>query len=180
MLFKLSLKNIKNSIRDYSVYFFTLVIGVMVFYSFNAITDSKAFSEVSNSHGQVATALMSSLAGVSVFVSIVLGMLIVYASRFLMKRRNKEFALYMVLGMGKRQVSGMLFVETLIIGAASLFLGILLGVGVSQLMGVFIIKLFDIVFLIFFSLNLLISSAVLFLLSLKFSFTLYFTFSKKL
>lgn len=143
MLISMSLKNIKNSLRDYSIYFFTLVIGVMVFYSFNAIVGSKAYTEVSNNYGDMAVALKSSLAGVSVFVSIVLGMLIVYASRFLMKRRNKEFALYMVLGMEKKQVSGMLFVETLIIGAASLVIGLALGIGISQLMGVFVMKLFD-------------------------------------
>ena len=144
MLFKLSVKNIKNSLRDYSVYFLTLVIGVMIFYSFNAIGGSKAFSEIAENHGKMADLLLSALSGVSIFVAVVLGMLIVYASRFLMKRRNKEFALYMILGMGKSQVSRLLLIETLIIGTCSLFVGIIFGIGLSQLMGIFVIKLFSV------------------------------------
>lgn len=37
MLFKISVKNIRKSFKDYAVYFFTLILGVAVFYVFNAI-----------------------------------------------------------------------------------------------------------------------------------------------
>ena len=43
MLFKLSLNNIRRSIRDYAVYFFTIVIGVAIFYLFNSIEEQEAF-----------------------------------------------------------------------------------------------------------------------------------------
>lgn len=46
MLFNLSRKNFKKSIRDYSVYFFTLILGVAVFYIFNAIETQTAMMEV--------------------------------------------------------------------------------------------------------------------------------------
>ena len=102
MLFKLSLSNIRKSLRDYAIYFFTLIIGVSVFYVFNAIGGQAAMMEVSKNRGDIIELLTSLLSGVSVFVAGVLGLLIIYASRFLMKRRNKEFALYMMLGMGTR------------------------------------------------------------------------------
>ena len=70
----------------------------------------------------------STMAGVSVFVAIILGFLIIYASQFLMKRRNKEFGLYLLLGMGKRKVSLILFFETVIIGIVSLLVGLVCGV----------------------------------------------------
>ena len=74
---------------------------------------------------QVVQLMSKIIAGVSVFIAFVLGFLIIYASRFLMKRRNKEFGLYLIIGMGKRKVSTMLFIETLIIGLVSLVVGLL-------------------------------------------------------
>ena len=66
----------------------------------------------------------NALSGVSVFVSIILAFLIVYASRFLIKRRNKEFGVYLTLGMSKKKISLILFIETLIIGIVSLVVGL--------------------------------------------------------
>ena len=90
MLFKLSLSNIRRSLRDYAVYFFTLIIGVAVFYVFNAISGQTAMMRISDSQYEIIKMLDIMLSGVSVFVACVLGLLIVYASRFLMKRRNRE------------------------------------------------------------------------------------------
>ena len=115
-LFKLSVSNMKKSIKDYAIYFFTLVLGVSIFYVFNAIETQTAMLRISADTRQVVQLMSKMIAGVSVFIAFVLGFLIIYASRFLMKRRNKEFGLYLILGMGKRKVSTMLFIETLIIG----------------------------------------------------------------
>ena len=143
MLFKISVSNIRKSLRDYAVYFFTLIIGVSVFYVFNAVGTQTAYLTVSQDTRAIVELLETLLSGVSVFVSIVLGLLIVYASRFLMKRRNKEFALYLILGMGKGKVSAILLIETLIIGIGSLFAGLLAGIGLSQVMSVFVANLFE-------------------------------------
>ena len=93
MLFKLSLKNITKSVKDYAIYFFTLILGVAIFYLFNSLDSQTAMLNVSNSTHQLITLMNQMLSGVSVFVSFVLGFLIIYASRFLMKRRNKEFGI---------------------------------------------------------------------------------------
>lgn len=143
MLFKLSLGNVRRSLRDYTIYFFTLLIGVAVFYVFNAIESQAAFLHISESTRQIVVLMMNVLSGVSVFVSCVLGGLIVYASRFLMRRRKKEFALYMTLGMSKGKVSAILLTETLMIGILSLVSGLLAGVGLSQLMSALVVKMFD-------------------------------------
>ena len=99
MLFKLSLKNIKKSIKDYAIYFFTLILGVAIFYVFNAIDDQTVMMNVSSSTYEIIKLLTSILSSVSVFVSFILALLIIYASRFLIKRRNKEFGIYLTLGM---------------------------------------------------------------------------------
>lgn len=143
MLFKISLSNIRKSLKDYAVYFFTLVVGVAVFYVFNAIETQTAFLSVSEDHREFIKFLVQAISAVSVFVAIVLGLLIVYASRFLMKRRNKEFALYMMLGMSKWKISALLLCETVMIGIGSLFVGLLIGVGLSQVMSAVVANLFE-------------------------------------
>ena len=143
MLFKLSLSNLRKSIRDYAVYFFTLVIGVAVFYVFNSIESQTAFLEMSKSTKEILQLLISMLSGISVFVAIILGLLIVYAGHFMMKRRNKEFALYLVLGMGKGKISAIIFIETFFIGIISLGVGIVAGIIISQFMSTFAANLFE-------------------------------------
>lgn len=143
MLFKLSLSNLRKSIRNYAVYFFTLVIGVAVFYVFNSIESQTAFLEISKSTKEILQLLISMLSGISVFVAIILGLLIVYAGRFMMKRRNKEFALYLVLGMGKGKISAIIFIETFFIGIISLGVGIVAGIIISQFMSTFAANLFE-------------------------------------
>ncbi|MGI6094799.1 MAG: FtsX-like permease family protein [Lachnospiraceae bacterium] len=143
MLCKLSLKNIQKSFRDYLVYFFTLIIGVAIFYVFNAIDSQTVMLDITESTKNIIKLMLEILSGVSVFVSFVLGFLIVYANRFLMKRRNKEFGLYLMLGMGKRKISMILFLETLFVGCLSMVAGLLMGIGLSQLMSVFVADMFD-------------------------------------
>lgn len=142
MLFNLSIKNIKKSFRDYAIYFFTLILGVAIFYVFNSIETQTVMLEISNSTKDIIKLMNSVLSGVSVFVSFVLGFLIVYASQFLMKRRKKEFAIYLTLGMSKRQISKILLVETLFIGLVSLVVGLVLGVALSQVMSIVVANLF--------------------------------------
>ena len=143
MLFKLSFRNITRSIKDYAIYFFTLVLGVTLFYVFNSVGSQAAVLELNNSRKLIVDLLTKILSGMSVLVVFILGALIIYASRFLIKRRNKEFAIYLTLGMSKRKISRLLFFETLMIGVISLGVGLLLGIGVSQLISVLIAKLFE-------------------------------------
>lgn len=143
MLFKLSLKNITKSIKDYAIYFFTLVLGVAIFYVFNAIDSQTVMLNVSSSTSEIIRLMTTILGGVSVFVSFILGFLIIYASRFLIKRRNKEFGIYLTLGMPKRKISLILFFETLIIGVISLGVGLALGTVLSQLMSILVANMFE-------------------------------------
>ena len=143
MLFKLSLKNIQKSIKDYAIYFFTLILGVAIFYVFNAIDDQTVMMNVTRSTYEIIKLMTSILSGVSVFVSLILAFLIVYASRFLIKRRNKEFGIYLTLGMSKRKISLILFFETLIIGIISLAVGLGVGFILSQLMSIFVANMFE-------------------------------------
>lgn len=143
MLFNLSLKNISKSIKDYAIYFFTLILGVAIFYVFNAIDDQSVMMKVSSTTAEIIKLMTNVLSGVSVFVSIILAFLIVYASRFLIKRRNKEFGVYLTLGMSKKKISLILFIETLIIGIVSLVVGLGIGFLLSQLMSILVANMFE-------------------------------------
>lgn len=143
MLCKLSLKNISKSMKDYAIYFFTLILGVAIFYVFNAIDSQTVMFKVSGRTYEIIKLMTSILSAISVFVSFILGFLIIYASRFLIKRRNKEFAIYLTLGMSKRKISLILFFETLLIGLISLIIGLGLGVFLSQLMSVLVANMFE-------------------------------------
>ncbi len=143
MLFKLSFRNIIRSMKDYAIYFFTLVLGVVIFYVFNAIGTQTSMMELGSSTKDVVKLLVNVLSGVSLIVAGILGYLIIYASRFLIKRRNKEFSIYLTLGMSKRKISLLLFLETLFIGLLSLVAGLSLGIILSQLMSVMVANLFE-------------------------------------
>lgn len=143
MLFKLSIKNIQKSIKDYAIYFLTLVLGVVIFYVFNSIESQTVMMKVSSNTLEIINLMNQLLSSVSVFISFILGFLIIYASRFLIKRRNKEFGIYLTLGMSKRKISLILFFETLIIGILSLGVGLLIGFFLSELMSLLVANLFE-------------------------------------
>lgn len=143
MFSKLAFRNIKRSFKDYAIYFFTLVLGVAIFYVFNALESQSVMLGLSDYMLEIVKLMNNVLSGVSVFVALVLGFLIIYASRFLIKRRSQEFGTYMVLGMGKKRISMIILLETLLIGVISLTVGLLIGVVISQLVSALVANMFE-------------------------------------
>lgn len=143
MLFKLSLKNVKKSFSNYAIYFFTLILGISIFYIFNALETQTIMLSLSKSLHEIISMMNNIIAGLSVFVSIILGFLIIYANQLLIKRRKKEFAVYMILGMSKKQISKILLGETITIGFISLMIGLIMGIGLSQVMSIIAANLFE-------------------------------------
>ena len=142
MYFKLATKNLRKSIKDYTIYFLTLVFGVCIFYTFNSIESQRVMMDLTDMQA-AAFQLTDVVMGVaSVFISFVLGFLIVYANNFLIKRRKREFGIYMTLGMENKQLSRLIFMETMLIGFISLAIGVALGVLLSQGLSIFTAKLF--------------------------------------
>lgn len=144
MYFKIALGNVKKSFKDYSIYFLTLTLAVCIFYSFNSIESQKAVMVLSKSESQNIDMMLQIISGISVFVSIILGSLIVYANNFLIKKRKKELGIYMSLGMSKSKISKILLIETFLVGLISLISGLILGLIISQGLSVFTSKLFEV------------------------------------
>ncbi len=142
MYTKIAFENVKKSFKDYSIYFLTLTFAVCIFYSFNSIESQKAIIEISLSSKDYAQLFIDLMSYISVFVSFILGSLMIYANNFLIKRRKKELGVYMILGMGKRKISTILVLETLLVAVVSLFAGIILGLFASQGISLLIVNLF--------------------------------------
>lgn len=143
MYFKLALKNVKKSFKDYAIYFFTLIVGVSIFYMFNSMDSQAIMLELSDTKHKMLEQMSEVLGIISVFVAFVLAFLIIYASRFLMKRRKKEFGIYMLLGMKKGKISRIILTETLLVGIISLIVGLGVGIGLSQLMSIIVANMFE-------------------------------------
>lgn len=140
MLCRLAWGSVARARRDYLIYLLTLTLGVTVFYAFNTISLQVDLANVDiEGLDEVLGELLGNL---TVFLGAVMGFLMVYANNSIMKRRNKEFGLYQVLGMTRGQVARIMALETVIVSAAALVLGIVLGVGLSQLMVFFTASLF--------------------------------------
>lgn len=144
MDFKIALRNVKKSFKDYGVYFLTLTLAVCIFYTFNSIGSQQAFSEIQNSKKSYVELLNLLLPYISLFVIVILGSLILYANKFLIRKRNREFGIYMTLGMSKFRISKILIFETVFIGIFSLIVGIILGVIFSQGISILSLSLFDV------------------------------------
>ena len=140
MLCKLAWGNVRRAGRDYLVYLLTLTLGVTVFYAFNTISMQVDIAGIDEKG--LAQVMGSMLGYLTYFLAGVMAFLMVYANNFIMKRRKKEFGLYQVLGMGRGRVATIMALETVIVSVVAFVAGIVLGVGLSQLMTFFTASLF--------------------------------------
>lgn len=135
MLLKLAVRNMRRSLRDYAIYFVTLLIAVTVFYAFNSVGDQQVMHDIAASNNANVIEFTGYMMNIfSVIVALVLGFLVIYANQLLITRRKREFGIYLVLGMRPGQVSRILLYETVFIGLGSLVLGLGLGILISQLL----------------------------------------------
>lgn len=141
---KLIFKNVHKNLRDYLIYFLTLMFSVSLFYAFNSISDQPAFSEMGMTRTLLYDQLGILLSALSVLIAIVLAFLIIYANQFLLKRRKKELGIYMMLGMKKGRISRIFAGETFCVGVIALAVGLLLGFILSQGVSLIALKLFAI------------------------------------
>ena len=144
MFCKLAFRNVRRSVKDYLIYFLTLTLGVCLFYTFNALESQPAMQFLQASSSYLAEAIILWVQILSVFVAVVLAGLILYANTFLLRRRKKELATYLLLGLPLSRVSLVLFLETLMIGVFSLASGLVLGLFASQGLSALTISMFRI------------------------------------
>lgn len=134
MILKLGFRNVKKSAKDFSIYFFTIILGIICFYTFDSLSNQRILFDISQSASCMWDLIDSTMKFFSAVVIFVLAFLILYANNFLIKRRKSEFGTYLLLGMSAKDTSLILIVETLLVGIFSLIVGLVLGILASQLM----------------------------------------------
>ena len=133
MLAKLAARNVRRSARDYAIYFITVALGVALFYAFNTVSSQAVMLDALSADSQRMLGLLNAMMKLlSIVIVCVLGFLVVYANRFLIRRRRREFGTYLVLGMSAGRVSRILLYETALVGLASLLVGLVAGIALSQ------------------------------------------------
>lgn len=139
---KLIFQNVRRNLQDYAIYFFTLMLAVSLFYAFNSLQDAKALLGLDPDMLVMLKQLGSLIKSFSIVIAGMIGFLILYVNRFLLKRRKKELGIYMLLGMKKGKISGIFVGETFLIGLGSLAAGTGAGLFIAQVLTVAALRAF--------------------------------------
>ena len=130
MYAKLVFRNAKRSAKDYLVYVITMTICVMLFYAFLSITSKYYNPDIGTEYEF--TLVSDGLKMAICAVTLLLLFLIRYVNNYMLRRKQKEFAIQSVMGMEQKTVAWIFFAETFLMGAVSIVIGISLGVFCSQ------------------------------------------------
>lgn len=139
MYFKISFRNMKRSVSDYSIYFITIMLATSLMFAFNSIIVSEELISLAENM----SALSYTFFVLSIVLIIVLAFMVNYATKFIIKKRKREFGTYLLLGMERRTVSLMFLIENIGIGILSFVAGIALGSLIFQVFTAIIMHIFD-------------------------------------
>ena len=135
---KLALRNLKRSLKDYSIYVFTVTITMTLLYAFFAIAFSGEMQDLVTTYDNVKSIMIM----VSILVTLIIAWLIYYISNFILQKRSREFGMYLLLGMKRTQVSRMFLFEQLALGAVGFFIGCVLGIFVYEILHAILLNIF--------------------------------------
>lgn len=142
MFGKLAIRNVKRQIGNYLIYFITVSITVALMFAVNNVIYNKELQEFAKSMSE----LRSGLIGISLFVSLIVAFVLGYATSFMLKLRKREFGTYLTLGMTRHNILIIFIIETMVMCAAALGLGIVLGLFTYQGLMMIISKLLELEF----------------------------------
>lgn len=143
MFIKIAFGNVRRSLRDFSIYFVTLSLSIMMFYSFNALLSQGFYTDLSPDMGRMYQLMKMFIQALSVLIGVIVMFLVVSSNLFFMKRRRREFAIYILLGMKKMHLALIILIENVLCAVVSLIVGLGLGILVSQFTSPYISSLFD-------------------------------------
>lgn len=130
MYAQLAKTNVRKSIKDYLIYFITIAICVSLFYAITSLSSSDY--ELITEESYNFRALKIILQYSTYLITAILILLIAYVNKYMIGRRKREFATYVLLGAEQRSVSLMFFIETIVVGFLAIITGILVGTLFSQ------------------------------------------------
>jgi len=139
MYAKLFRNNIKKALRDYVIYFFTLVISSTLFFAFLSLTSR--YNDILGGDGNYSLALFQNTIRYAVLaISVIFVALIRYINNYMLKQRSREFSVYMILGMEQSTVAKHFFGETFVFGMAAVAAGCFVGTILSGIVTTFVMR----------------------------------------
>ena len=135
---KLALRNLKRSLKEYSIYVFTVTITMTLLYAFFAIAFSGEMQDLVTTYDNIKSIMIM----VSILVTLIIAWLIYYISNFILQKRSREFGMYLLLGMKRTQVSRMFLFEQLALGAVGFFIGCVIGIFVYEILHAILLNIF--------------------------------------
>ena len=130
MTYKLAFRNVRRSARDYLVYFLTMTFVTALMFAFNTVI----FSERVGKMFEVAGLMAGMIGMATFFIVLIIAWLINYMVQFILEKRSREFGLYLLIGMRKKEVARLYLRESLLMGTAAFCLGLLLGFLLQQIL----------------------------------------------
>lgn len=177
-LFNIAVKNIKRNFYNYFLYFISMVISIMIYYTFNTIRYNEQILRLAQGDQKIVIAFKSSAIVVAVFSAI----FIWYSNSFFTKRRKKEIGMYSLMGIKKKEIARMLFYENILMGLLALVCGIFIGSLFSKLFVMLLVNLMGYNIAVEFSImpmavfDTLFTFAVLFLITSIYGYTIIYRF----
>lgn len=130
MMCKLAFRNVKRMAKDYIVYFMTMAVVTALMFSFHTLLFSK---DVQNLFQM--DAMMSVMTGLATaFIVPIIAWLINYMVRFILEKRSREFGIYLLVGVKKKEIARLYFTENLLLGAGAFLVGMGLGLLFQQIL----------------------------------------------
>ena len=129
MLSKLAFRNAKRGVKDYLIYFITMTAVSAMMFAFNSMIFSK---EIQAMRTEIAV-LWGMLGIATFFIVLIVAWLINYMARFMLEKRSREFATYLLIGLKRKALSHLYMKENFLIGTAAFLVGMGLGAFLQQI-----------------------------------------------
>lgn len=149
MLMKLSLRNAKRQFNEYALFFVTLTCAVASMYAFNALIFSDTVKALPDME-----LLPYLIVAASLLIILIMGWIVSYMINYMLKKRSREFSVYMVSGIPNRKISTLIFYENSLIGLLAFVPGIVLGMLFSQILEAVLLNMFGLPYMLHFSFSL--------------------------
>lgn len=135
----LAVRNVRRQMRNYIIYFVTVAVTVALMFSI----DNVLFSDVMLARLTDIHSMQAGLGLVTALIALVVSFVIGYAGAYMLRCRKREFGTYMTLGLDRGDILKLFWCETAVISLLSLGVGIVLGLGVYQMIMLFVRRLLE-------------------------------------
>ncbi|WP_251942437.1 ABC transporter permease [Staphylococcus sp. Marseille-Q5304] len=133
------LKNFRQNLRHYAMYIFSLILSIIIYFSFVTL---KYTHSINNDNSAKIIQKGSEVGANFLFVIIIV--FLMYANYLFIKRRTREFALFQLIGLTRKNIMRMIIIEQLAMFVSTGVIGILIGIFGSKLLLMIVLKMLNI------------------------------------